>query len=79
MEHWIIEYRSRQPILTHNCDHARPDDTSAVLRQDIGGGYVRCGRCNDKFLPPYEPGSTHLLLSIRPALEAPVDFASELV
>jgi hypothetical protein len=67
MGRWVIETRNWQMILTHYCDHARPNDTGEVLRQDIGGGYVRCERCGEKYLPAEEPGNPRLLLWIKPS------------
>lgn len=65
MGRWIIETRGWQQILTHYCDRARPNDGSDTLRQDIGGGYVRCERCGEKFLPTEEPGNPRLLLRLK--------------
>lgn len=67
MGQWNIEHSGSQPILTHLCDQARPTDTGDVLRQDLGGGYVRCERCGEKFLPPSEPGNPRLIMRIKPA------------
>jgi hypothetical protein len=65
MEHWIMETGEGQPVLTHICDAARPHDTQEILRQDIGGGYIRCERCQEKFLPQTEPGGTRLMLRLQ--------------
>ena len=67
---WNIDARGSQQVLTHCCDEARNSDTSEILRQDIGGGYVRCVRCGEKFLPVDEPGSPRLLLRLH--MESPV-------
>ncbi len=67
MEKWTVETQGAQRILTHVCASARPNDTADVLRQDIGGGYIRCERCGDKFLPEQEPGNPRLLLRLRVA------------
>lgn len=66
MGKWIIETRGSQQILTHHCDQAQPHDTNAALHQDIGGGYVRCDRCHEKFLPTEEPGNPRLMLRLVP-------------
>lgn len=65
MGRWNIESYNGQRVLTHYCDHCRSQDTHSVLRQDIGGGYVRCTRCEEKYLPAEEPGSPHLLLRLK--------------
>jgi hypothetical protein len=65
MEKWVIETQGFQLILTHYCDAARPNDGSDILRQDIGGTYVRCERCGDKYLPASEPGNPRLLLRVK--------------
>jgi hypothetical protein len=65
MGRWVIETRGAQPILIHYCTQLRFNDNNDVLRQDIGGGYVRCDRCGDKFLPAEEPGNPRLLLRVR--------------
>ena len=65
MEKWLVESQSAQRILTHVCAAARSNDTADVLRQDIGGGYVRCERCGDKFMPAQEPGNPRLLLCLK--------------
>ncbi len=64
MERWIIEERLMHNTLLHFCPSARPCDTEQVLRQDIGGGYVRCERCGDKFLPPRDPTGQRILLRL---------------
>jgi hypothetical protein len=65
MEEWRLEIQNLQHILTHYCDHLRPGDGSSVLRQDIGGGYVRCERCGSKYLPEHLPGNPRLLLRLQ--------------
>jgi hypothetical protein len=65
MGQWQIETRAWQQILTHTCDRARAGDTAEQLRQDIGGGYVRCERCGEKYLPVTEPGHARLLLRLQ--------------
>jgi hypothetical protein len=67
MGRWSIDTGGTQPILTHYCDSALPHDTNDVLRQDIGGGYVRCERCGEKFLPEAQPGNPRLILRLKPA------------
>jgi hypothetical protein len=62
---WQIETRAWQPILTHTCERARAGDTAQQLRQDIGGGYIRCDRCGEKFLPDPAPGHDRLLLRLQ--------------
>jgi len=69
MGRWVIEMRGWQQILTHYCGHARPNDTADVLRQDIGGGYVRCERCGEKYLPAEEPGNPRLLRRLKHVAE----------
>lgn len=70
MGRWNIELYNGQRVLMHICEQCRSQDTHSVLRQDIGGGYVRCIRCGEKYLPAEEPGSPHLLLRLKPnALE----------
>jgi hypothetical protein len=64
MGRWTLEMRGSQQVLTHDCERARRSDTSEVLSQDIGGGYVRCSRCGEKFLPTDAPGSPRLLLRL---------------
>jgi DNA-directed RNA polymerase subunit RPC12/RpoP len=64
MGRWQIETRAWQQILTHTCERARAGDTAEQLRQDIGGGYIRCERCGEKFLPETEPGHARLLLRL---------------
>lgn len=65
MGQWTIETQSWQQILTHYCDSARPNDTADILRQDIGGGYVRCERCGEKYLPTEQAGNPRLLLRLK--------------
>ena len=65
MGKWIVETHNWQQVLTHVCDKALPHDNSDVLRQDIGGGYVRCERCEEKFLPEEEAGNPRLLLRLK--------------
>lgn len=64
MGRWHIENRAWQQILTHYCDNLRANDSNQVLRQDIGGGYIRCERCGETYLPETEPGNSRLLLKI---------------
>lgn len=71
MERWVSETQGHQEILTHNCPAATSVDSSHTLSQDIGGGYVRCSRCNDKYLPEPEPGNPRLLLRFRSCEETP--------
>ena len=73
MERWTIEYEGFQLVLTHHCDSSRPTDTSEILRQDIGGGYIRCERCGEKFLPSAEPGNPRLLFRLRQETEPALD------
>lgn len=65
MGRWVIESKGYQQSLFHYCDNAAFNDTSDILRQDLGGGYVRCDRCAEKFLPPSEPGNPRLLLRLK--------------
>lgn len=75
MERWIIENQGTQTVLTHYCDIARPNDGNDILSQDIGGGYVRCLRCGDKYLPPSSPGKERLLLRLKvPEMSGPVPY-----
>ncbi len=76
MERWIIEVQGSHRILTHYCQHARSNEGSETLRQDIGGGYVRCDRCGEKFLPEEEPGNPRLFLRVKVTNEAPADHAT---
>lgn len=69
MGQWTIETRAWQQILIHDCDKARSGESSDALRQDIGGGYVRCNRCGEKFLPSAQTGHERLLLRLRPVIE----------
>ncbi len=64
MGRWTLENRAWQQILTHYCDHTRSGDSNQVLRQDIGGGYIRCERCGGTFLPELAPGNPRLLLRV---------------
>lgn len=66
MGRWTIEDRAWQQILTHYCDHARAGDSNQVLRQDIGGGYIRCERCGGTYLPDMTPGNRRLLMRVLP-------------
>jgi hypothetical protein len=72
MEKWSLDTQHAQPILTHYCDKARSGDTNDALRQDLGGGYVRCDRCGDKFLPPSAPGNPRYIFHLKHSSEAPV-------
>lgn len=65
MGKWVIETKGWQQILTHYCDHVGHNDNGDILNQDIGGGYVRCARCSEKFLPASEPGNPRLMLRIK--------------
>jgi hypothetical protein len=67
MGKWVIESRGWQQILTHYCENASYHDNGDILNQDIGGGYVRCSRCNEKFLPDSEPGQPRLMLRLKRA------------
>jgi hypothetical protein len=70
---WTIETLGTQTVLTHRCDAARPGDGSDLLAQDLGGSYVRCSRCGEKYLPDQQPGNPRLLLRLAiPELVAPV-------
>jgi hypothetical protein len=69
MGQWHIETRAYQQILIHHCDKARSGENSDPMHQDIGGGYVRCDRCGEKYLPAAEPGHQRLLLRLRPTIE----------
>ncbi|HZO90997.1 MAG TPA: hypothetical protein VFB38_21915 [Chthonomonadaceae bacterium] len=66
MGRWIIETRNFQQILTHYCDKAAPNPSNDALRQDIGGGYIRCELCGEKYLPTEEPGNPRLMLRLQP-------------
>ncbi len=66
MGRWTIENRAWQQILTHYCDHARSGDSNQVLRQDIGGGYIRCERCGGTYLPEMTPGNPRFLMRVLP-------------
>ena len=72
MERWSLDTQHSQPILTHYCDDARAGEGNDALRQDLGGGYVRCDRCGDKYLPPHEPGNPRIILRMKHSSEAPV-------
>jgi hypothetical protein len=65
MANWTIETCLLHRVLIHACPSALPGDTAHILRQDIGGGYVRCDRCGDKFLPPTDPGDARLILRLQ--------------
>jgi hypothetical protein len=65
MDNWTLDIRGSQLVLTHYCEAARPTDGNDILRQDIGGGYIRCERCGGKFLPTQEPGNPRLLLRLK--------------
>ena len=73
MEKWSLDSLHSQPILTHYCDNAPDGEGKTVLRQDLGGGYVRCDLCGDKFLPPHEPGNPRYLLRLKHGSEAPTE------
>lgn len=64
MGRWSMDTVEGQPVLTHFCEAARPHDTQAILRQDIGGGYIRCDRCQEKFLPEAVPGNPRVILRL---------------
>ncbi len=65
MSRWVIESKGAQKVLFHYCDNASFHDNSDILRQDLGGGYVRCDRCSEKFLPASEPGNPRLLFRLK--------------
>lgn len=71
MVKWTLDTHHAQPILTHYCEFANNGDNSSALRQDLGGAYVRCDRCGEKYLPAQEPGNPRLILRYRPQAEAP--------
>ena len=80
MGRWTIEDRAWQQVLTHYCAHARSGDSNQVLRQDIGGGYIRCERCGGTFLPELAPGNPRLLMRLLPdETPEPAGLPSELV
>jgi hypothetical protein len=70
MEHWKIEMQNYQHILTHFCEKALPSDGASIIRQDIGGGYVRCERCGEKYLPESSPGGPRLMFRVEKAEDA---------
>ena len=72
MDKWFLDTQHSQPILTHYCEKAKPGEGNSALRQDLGGGYVRCDHCGDKFLPPNEPGNPRVILRLKHSSEAPV-------
>jgi hypothetical protein len=73
MSNWTIETMGTQSVLTHHCEAVRPNDSSDLLSQDIGGGYVRCARCGEKYLPDRVAGNPRLLLRLnRPETSGPV-------
>ena len=65
MEVWTLDIRGSQRVLTHYCEADSSSDSNEILRLDIGGGYIRCERCGDKFLPDQEPGNPRLLLRLK--------------
>ncbi len=67
MSSWNLEIRGTQAVLSHSCEAARPSDGNDLLCQDIGGGYVRCSRCGEKYLPEQMPGNPRLLLVLETA------------
>ncbi len=67
MGRWIMDAVEGQPVLTHFCEAARPHDTQEILRQDIGGGYIRCDRCQEKFLPETAAGNPRIILRLQAA------------
>ena len=71
MGQWITEKQNNQQVLTHLCAAAHRDDTGAILTQDLGGGYVRCPRCGEKFLPEMDIASPRLVMRL--ALETEDD------
>jgi DNA-directed RNA polymerase subunit RPC12/RpoP len=71
MGRWVIETKGWQQVLTHYCDQMHFHDKGDALRQDIGGGYVRCERCGEKFLPAETPGNPRLLFRARENGRAP--------
>lgn len=64
MGRWSIENRAGQQVLTHYCSHLRGNDSNQILRQDIGGGYIRCERCKESHLPETVAGNPRLLLRV---------------
>jgi DNA-directed RNA polymerase subunit RPC12/RpoP len=76
MGRWQIETRAWQEILTHTCERARAGDTAEQLRQDIGGGYIRCERCGEKYLPDTAPGHVRLLFRLQRADEASIQIGT---
>lgn len=65
--YWKLENRAGQTVLIHFCLHASKKTTEqTALHQDIGGGYVRCQLCGEKFLPPHHPGNPRLMLRLLP-------------
>lgn len=71
MEKWVLDTQHSQPILTHYCENVRSGDSSGALRQDLGGGYVRCDHCGDKYLPAQEPGNPRYIFRVKHSSEAP--------
>lgn len=65
MGRWVIEAKGTQQVLFHYCDGAYQHDNSDILRQDLGGGYVRCDRCSEKFLPSNDAGTPRLLFRLK--------------
>ncbi len=65
MERWTLETQGTHRILTHDCPSSQPHDSHDILHQDIGGGYVRCTRCGDKYLPVQEPGNPRILFRLK--------------
>ncbi len=78
MSRWITETQNQQQVLTHYCALARPDDTGALLKQDIGGGYVRCARCGEKFLPEMDMASPRLVMRLKPDSDTPDEFETSM-
>jgi hypothetical protein len=64
MGRWCIENRTGQQVLTHYCSQLRGNDSNQILRQDIGGGYIRCERCKESYLPEAVAGNPRLLLRV---------------
>lgn len=62
---WEVETQAGQPVLTHACGRALPHDGTGIMHQDIGGGYFRCERCGEKYLPPESPGNPRYLLRLK--------------
>jgi len=64
MGSWTLETIGTQSVLAHRCEAARSCDGNELLTQDLGGGYVRCSRCGEKYLPEMQPGNPRILLRL---------------